>query len=137
MTLAAAQAPAVVHATTMARQPNHHHHHHHVSSKTPSSATPKGLFDLSQLVADGYVGYGGSIVLPSASHNNNNNVRSTAQLLPPAAITTLRLTGREDFTRVQLQKQRVGEQQYSANIVGDRIPGFKTSAGKFSLASSI
>jgi len=136
MTLAAAQAPAVVHATTMARQPNHHHHHHHVSSKTPSSATPKGLFDLSQLVADGYVGYGGSIVLPSASHNNNN-VRSTAQLLPPAAITTLRLTGREDFTRVQLQKQRVGEQQYSANIVGDRIPGFKTSAGKFPLALSI
>jgi GNAT superfamily N-acetyltransferase len=133
MTLAAAQAPAVVHAT-MARQPNHHHHHHHVSSKTPSSATPKGLFDLSQLVADGYVGYGGSYVVPSAA-SHNNNVRSTAQLLPPAAITTLRLTGREDFTRVQLQKQRVGEQQYSASIVGDRIPGFKTSAGKFSWTS--
>jgi hypothetical protein len=128
MTLAATQAPAVVHAT-MARQPNHHYHHHHVSSTTPSSATPKGLFDLSQLVADGYLGYGGSYVLPSASHNHNN-VRSTAQLLPPAAITTLRLTGREDFTRVQLQKQRVGEQQYSATIVGDRIPGFKTSAGE-------
>ena len=131
MTLAAAQAPAVVHAT-MARQPNHHHHHHHVSSKAPSSATTKGLFDLSQLVADGYVGYGGSYVVPSASHQNNNNVRSTAQLLPSAAaITTLRLTAREDFTRVQLQKQRVGEQQYSASIVGDRIPGFKTSAGEF------
>lgn len=127
----AAQAPAVVHATTMARQPNHHHHHHHVSSKTPSSATAKGLFDLSQLVADGYVGYGGSYIVPSAASHNNHNVRSTAQLLPhpPAAITTLRLTGREDFTRVQLQKQRVGE-QYRANIVGDRIPGFKTSAGK-------
>lgn len=134
MTLAAAQAPAVVHAATMARQPNHHHHHHHVSPSTPSSATPKGLFDLSQLVADGYVGYGGSCVVPSASHNNHT-VRSTAQLLPPpAAITTLRLTGREDFTRVQLQKQRVGE-QYSANIVRDRIPGFKTSAGKLSNAN--
>jgi hypothetical protein len=143
--LAAPQAPAVVHATTMARQPNHHHHHHHVSSKPPSSATPKGLFDLSQLVADGYVGYGGSYVVPSASHlNQNRNVRSTAQqqqqqlLLPStsAAITTLRLTGREDYTRVQLQKQRVGEQQhYSASIVGDRIPGFKTSAGKCSLGA--
>lgn len=133
--LAAPQAPAVVHATTMARQPNHHHHHHHVSSQTPSSATPKGLFDLSQLVADGYVGYGGSYVVPSssASHHNNRSVRSTTtqQLLPPAAITTLRLTGREDYTRVQLQKQRVGEHHhYSASIVGDRIPGFKTSAGK-------
>jgi len=142
--LAAPQAPAVVHATTMARQPNHHHHHHHVSSKPPSSATPKGLFDLSQLVADGYVGYGGSYVVPSASHfnNQNRNVRSTAQqqqlLLPPAAITTLRLTGREDYTRVQLQKQRVGEQQhhYSASIVGDRIPGFKTSAGECFLGIS-
>ena len=138
--LAAPQAPAVVHATTMARQPNHHHHHHHVSSNTPSSATPKGLFDLSQLVADGYVGYGGSYIVPassSANHLNNRNVRSTTsqQLLPPPAITTLRLTGREDFTRVQLQKQRVGEQHhYSASIVGDRIPGFKTSAGKFCLS---
>jgi hypothetical protein len=134
--LAAPQAPAVVHATTMARQPNHHHHHHHVASNTPSSATTKGLFDLSQLVADGYVGYGGSYVVPSTSHLNNRNVRSTTaqqHLLPPAAITTLRLTGREDFTRVQLQKQRVGEHHhhyYSASIVGDRIPGFKTSAGK-------
>jgi hypothetical protein len=140
--LAAPQAPAVVHATsTMARQPNHHHHHHHVSSNTPSSATPKGLFDLSQLVADGYVGYGGSYIVPSsaASHLNNRNVRSTstAQLLPPPAITTLRLTGREDFTRVQLQKQRVGEQHhYSASVVGDRIPGFKTSAGKLSCLDS-
>lgn len=136
--LAAPQAPAVVHATTMARQPNHHHHHHHVSSKTLSSATPKGLFDLSQLVADGYVGYGGSYVVPSASHFNSRNVRSTTtqQLLPPAAITTLRLTGREDYTRVQLQKQRTGEHRhYSASIVGDRIPGFKTSAGKCSLGS--
>jgi hypothetical protein len=46
------------------------------------------------------------------------------------------LTGREDFTRVQLQKQRVGEHHhhYSASIVGDRIPGFKTSAGKFCLS---
>ena len=133
--LAAPQAPAVVHATTMARQPNHHHHHHHVASNTPSSATTKGLFDLSQLVADGYVGYGGSYVVPSTSHLNHRNVKSTAaqqHLLPPAAITTLRLTGREDFTRVQLQKQRVGEHHhhYSASIVGDRIPGFKTSAGK-------
>lgn len=135
--LAAPQAQAVVHAATMARQPNHHHHHHHVSSNTPSSATPKGLFDLSQLVADGYVGYGGSYIVPSsaASHlNQNRNVRSTTQqqhhLLPPTAITTLRLTGREDYTRVQLQKQRVGEHYYSASIVGDRIPGFKTSAGK-------
>jgi hypothetical protein len=130
---AAPPAPAMAHAqastTTMARQPNHHHHHHHVSQSTPSSATPKGLFDLTQLVADGFVGYGASYVLPSAaSHSNNNrNVRSfAAQLLTPAAITTLRLTGREDFIRVQLQKQRVGEQY----IVGDRIPGFKTSAGK-------
>ena len=142
--LAAPQAPAVVHATTMARQPNHHHHHHHVSSNTPSSATTKGLFDLSQLVADGYVGYGGSYVVPStssASHLNTRNVRSTTQqqhhLLPPAAITTLRLTGREDYTRVQLQKQRVGERYYSASIVGDRIPGFKTSAGKLFLGASL
>ncbi|GAB7330958.1 hypothetical protein MBLNU13_g02470t1 [Cladosporium sp. NU13] len=89
--------------------------------RTPSSATPKGLFDLSQLVADGYVGYGGSV-----------RSTTTQQLLPPAAITTLRLTGREDYTRVQLQKQRVGEHHhYSASIVGDRIPGFKTSAAFF------
>lgn len=110
----------------MARQPNHHHHHHHVSSTTTSSAAPKGLFDLSQLAADGYVGFGGSYVLPPASHN----VRSATQLLPPAAITPLRLTGREDYTRVQLQRERVGD-FYTGPIVGDRIPGFKTSAGMF------
>lgn len=130
--LAAAKAQAVVHATTMARQPNHHHHHHHVSASTSSSAAPKGLFDLSQLVADGYVGYGGSYVVPSASHYNNG--RSTTRLLPPT-ITPLRLTAREDYTRVQLQKERVGE-HYSAQIVGDRIPGFKTSAGELLVHST-
>lgn len=43
----------------------------------------------------------------------------TTQLLPPAAITPLRLTGKEDYTRLQLQKQRVGE-IYTGPIVGGR-----------------
>jgi hypothetical protein len=123
----------------MARQPNHHHHHHHVSSTTTSSATPARLFDL----PNGYVGYGsgghgasssyGSYLLPFASSSSSHVRPTTTQLLPlplpPAAITPLRLTGREDSTRVRLQKQRVGH-QYRRSIVGDRIPGFKTSAGE-------
>jgi hypothetical protein len=141
MTLAAAPAP-VVHAT-MARQPNHHHHHHHVSSTSTSSATPARLFDL----PNAYVGYGsgangassssyGSYLLPFASSSSSHVRPTTTQLLPlplppKAAITPLRLTGREDSTRVRLQRQRVGEQQYNRrNVVGDRIPGFKTSAGE-------
>jgi len=149
MTLAAAPAP-VVHAT-MARQPNHHHHHHHVSSTSTSSATPARLFDL----PNAYVGYGsggannngasssyGSYLLPFASSGSHHvrptttTTTTTTQLLPlplpPAAITPLRLTGREDSTRVRLQRQRVGE-QYRRAIVGDRIPGFKTSAGECSI----
>jgi hypothetical protein len=157
MTLAAAPAP-VVHAT-MARQPNHHHHHHHVSSTKTSSATPTRLFDL----PNAYVGYAGgssggangasssygSYLLPfassssSSSHVRPTTTTTTAQLLhslpllPTAAITPLRLTGRQDSTRVKLQRQRVGE-QYRRSIVGDRIPGFKTSAGEsfFPLSSS-
>ena len=144
MTLAAAPA-RVVHAT-MARQPNHHHHHHHVSSTSSSSATPARLFDL----PNAYVGYGsgatvhgasssyGSYLLPFAS-SSSQHVRPTTTTthllpLPPAAITPLRLTGREDSTRVRLQRQRVGE-QYRRAIVGDRIPGFKTSAGECSFLS--
>lgn len=148
MTLAAAPAP-VVHAT-MARQPNHHHHHHHVSSASTSSATPARLFDLS---SNGYVGYAsngnngasssyGSYLLPFAS--SSNHVRPTTShqllplpsLLPTAAITPLRLTGRQDTTRVRLQRQRVGE-QYRRAVVGDRIPGFKTSAGECSFIFTI
>ena len=127
----------------MARQPNHHHHHHHVSSTSTSSATPARLFDL----PNPYVGYGGggngasssygSYLLPFAS-SSSSHVRPTTTttqllslpLLPTAAITPLRLTGREDSTRVRLQRQRVGEQYNRRNIVGDRIPGFKTSAGE-------
>ena len=142
MTLAAAPAP-VVHAT-MARQPNHHHHHHHVSSTATSSATPARLFDL----PNAYVGYGasssyGSYLLPFASSSSSHVRPTTTQLLPlplpPSAITPLRLTGTEDSTRVRLQRQRVGEQYRRSNIVGDRIPGFKTSAGEsfFPLVFSI
>ena len=142
--LAAPQAPAVVHATTMARQPNHHHHHHHVSSTATSSATPARLFDL----PNAYVGYGasssyGSYLLPFASSSSSHVRPTTTQLLPlplpPSNITPLRLTGREDSTRVRLQRQRVGEQYRRSNIVGDRIPGFKTSAGEsfFPLVFSI
>jgi hypothetical protein len=145
MTLAAAPAP-VVHAT-MARQPNHHHHHHHVSSTATSSATPARLFDLPNL----HVGYGGgngasssygSYLLPfassSSSHVRPTTTTTTTQLLslpllPTAAITPLRLTGREDSTRVRLQRQRVGEKYNRRNVVGHRIPGFKTSAGELDL----
>jgi hypothetical protein len=128
----------------MARQPNHHHHHHHVSSTNTSSATPARLFDL----PNGYVGFGsgaagggngasssyGSYLLPFASSSSSHVRPTTTQLLPlplppSAAITSLRLTGREDSTRVRLQRQRVGE-QYKRSIVGNRIPGFKTSAGE-------
>lgn len=51
---------------------------------------------------------------------------------PPAVQNTasLRVTLREDSTRVQLQKQRVKE-QHAAVLVGKNIPGFKTSAAFF------
>ncbi|KAM0715976.1 hypothetical protein Q7P37_008490 [Cladosporium fusiforme] len=129
----AAQAPPVA----MARaQSNHHHHHHHVSSSTTSS---RSLFEISQIVPNGYLGYagsgGGSSYAPPtiASHHvkSSSTAAATTQLLPPPAITPLRLTGREDATRARLQKQRIGEQHRGQIIVGNRIPGFKTSAAFF------
>lgn len=139
MTLTAAKAPVV-----MARsQPNHHHHHHHVSSSSSTSTTTasRSLFEISQIAANGYLGYaggggGGGPFYASTPSTANHHVKSssnsafaTTQLLPPAAITPLRLTGREDATRVRLQRQRTGELHRGHIVVGDRIPGFKTSAG--------
>lgn len=48
-------------------------------------------------------------------------------------ITHLRLSPpREDSTRVQLQKQRLKEQQHHAKqLVSTTIPGYKTSAGMY------
>lgn len=124
----AAQAQVV-----MARsQPNHHHHHHHVSTSSASSSTTttaKGLFDFPSAGFEvgygyGYGGGGGSYV--SAS----NHVKSSSRLLPPSAITPLRLAGRDKVTRVKLQKQRELH-PVATHLVGDRIPGFRTSAGMF------
>lgn len=47
---------------------------------------------------------------------------------PPAVIEPLRLTPRDETTRVQLQRQRLKEQHATA-IVSKTIPGYKTSAG--------
>jgi hypothetical protein len=45
-----------------------------------------------------------------------------------SSVPPLHLSSREDSTRVQLQKQRLSEQQH-AIVVSQKIPGFKTSAG--------
>lgn len=59
---------------------------------------------------------------------NGNGFVSHSQQFPPA-ISPLRLTPRDDSTRVQLQKQVLKEQHATA-IVSKTIPGFKTSAGE-------
>ena len=48
-------------------------------------------------------------------------------------ISPLRLTPRDESTRVQLQKQRLQEQQRAASaaLVSRNIPGFRTSAGRW------
>lgn len=117
-------------------QPNHHHHHHHVSPSAASSAlTARSLFDLARLHPDPYVSNGGLAgglsYATTASHAKSTSTSTaTTQLLPPPAVPHLRLTAREDSTRVKLQKQRLGE-LHRRHISGDRIPGFKTSAGTF------
>lgn len=58
---------------------------------------------------------------------NGNGHISPFQLEQPV-IPPLRLTPRDDSTRVQLQRQRLKEQHATA-IVSKTIPGFKTSAG--------
>lgn len=114
-------------------QPNHHHHHHHVSPSAASSAlTARSLFDLARLHPDPYVNNGGLAAglsyATTASHvKSTSTSTATTQLLPPPAVPHLRLTAREDSTRVKLQKQRLGE-LHRRHISGDRIPGFKTSA---------
>jgi hypothetical protein len=59
--------------------------------------------------------------------NGNGHVSATKALRPD--ISPLRLTPREETTRVQLQRQRLKEQHRGA-IVSKTIPGFKTSAGR-------
>jgi hypothetical protein len=61
---------------------------------------------------------------------------TTQVLQPTSTIAPLRLVSREESTRVQLQKQRIKE-QHRVQLVGNKIPGFKTSASKsvFFLAS--
>lgn len=75
--------------------------------------------------------------MKSSSTSSSSATSTTQLLLPAAAITPLRLTGREDATRARLQKQRVGELHRGHIVVGDRIPGFKTSAGMFFLMFSL
>ncbi|KAK5121821.1 hypothetical protein LTR85_004696 [Meristemomyces frigidus] len=60
---------------------------------------------------------------------NGNGFVAHPQQLPPA-IPPLRLTPRDDSTRIQLQRQVLKEQHASA-IVSKTIPGFKTSAAFF------
>jgi len=57
--------------------------------------------------------------------NESHGYPSTRAL---SAVPALRLTGRDDSTRVQLQRQRLRDQHATA-IVSKNIPGFKTSAG--------
>lgn len=72
-------------------------------------------------IANSSAGGGGSGYgsVPSTTTTTTIKQPSTLQLSPPQ---------KEDSTRVQLQKQRLSEQQH-AIVVSQKIPGFKTSAG--------
>lgn len=55
---------------------------------------------------------------------------------PKPNYVPLRLAPREENTRVQLQKQRLQDQHSKQLVSPPNIPGFKTSAGEFSLLES-
>ena len=70
--------------------------------------------------------------------NGHARSASTANLEPSLQLsTTTAASLREESTRVQLQKQRLKEQEQQARhatvVVSRRIPGYKTSAGTLKL----
>lgn len=67
----------------------------------------------------------------STSLRQNGGSSTATQLLPPPAISSLRLTTPDEATRARLQQQRVREHR---RVVSDKIPGLKTSAGMFPMA---
>ena len=90
---------------------NGHHHHHHTSSSSTSTATST-ITTTTTTSAPIYSSYFAGAIKPQIPH---------LRLSPP----------REEPTRVQLQKQRLSEQQHAKQLVSTTIPGYKTSAGMY------
>ncbi|TKA76874.1 hypothetical protein B0A55_03196 [Friedmanniomyces simplex] len=80
-------------------------------------------------LANGGFGYGP----PYSSSKHHQQQHQPPQEVSVGVPSLLRLTPREDSTRVQLQRQRLRDQHAGGggSVVSKNIPGFKTSAGRF------